>query len=87
MHFLYTKVCKRSCQWQVLCIPKYAIKAASGRFYVSRHAGKPLIRRCSKRIGRKYVIQLELLPDLEYYISDIVLGYVAEVDYEICAGR
>ena len=68
-------------------MPKHAIKAASGRFSVSRHAGKPLIRRCSKRIGRKYVTLLELLPDLEYYISSIVLGYVAEVDYEICAGR
>ena len=32
--FLYAKACKRSCQWQVLCIPKYAIKAAGGRFYV-----------------------------------------------------
>ena len=68
-------------------MPKYAIKAASGRFFVSRHAGKPLIRRRSKRIGRKYAIPLELLTDVEYYISSIVLGYVAEVDYEICAGR
>ena len=68
-------------------MPKHAREAASGRFSVSRHAGKPLIRRCSKRIGRKYVIQLELLPDLEYYISNIVLCYVSEVDYEICAGR
>ena len=31
---MYAKVCKRSCQWQVVCIPKYAIKAAGGRFYV-----------------------------------------------------
>ena len=68
-------------------MPKHAREAASGRFYVSRHAGKPLIRRCSKRIGRKYVTLLELLPDLEYYISSIVLSYVAEVDYEVCAGR
>ena len=28
------KVCNKSYRWQVLCIPKYAIKAASGRFYV-----------------------------------------------------
>ena len=31
---LDTKVCERICQWQGVCIPKYAIKAAGGRFYV-----------------------------------------------------
>ena len=29
-----TKVYKRSCRWQVFCIPKYAREAASGRFSV-----------------------------------------------------
>ena len=24
--FLHTKVCKRSCQWQVLCIKSYIVK-------------------------------------------------------------
>ncbi len=32
--FSNIKACKRSCRWHVLCIPKYAIKAVSGRFYV-----------------------------------------------------
>ena len=32
--FSNIKACKRSCRWQVLCIPKYAIKAVSGRLYI-----------------------------------------------------
>ena len=27
--FLHTKVCKRSCQWQVLCIKSYIVKNMS----------------------------------------------------------
>ena len=32
--YFNAKACKRSCQWKVLCIPRYAIKAASDSFYV-----------------------------------------------------
>ena len=28
---LYTKVCKKSCQWQVFCMPKYVREATGGR--------------------------------------------------------